>query len=54
MLSLVKLLRKFVIIIYALGSVHEKFGSESKPFQGRSKVEIPSRANTAIEIGVRN
>ena len=29
-------------------------GSESKPFQGRSKVEIPSRAKTAIEIGVRN
>ena len=29
-------------------------GSESKPFQGRSKVEIPSRARTAIEIGVTN
>ena len=29
-------------------------GSESKPFQSRSKLEIPSRARTAIEIGVPN
>ena len=44
MLILVKLLAKYVTIIYALGSVHEKFASESKPFQSRSTVEIPGRA----------
>ena len=42
MLISVKLLAKYVIIIYALGSVHEMF--ESKPFQSRSTVEIPGRA----------
>ena len=35
MLISVKLLTKYVVIIYALGSVHEKFGS---------KGEIPGRA----------
>ena len=44
MLILVKLLAKFVIKIYALGSVHEKSASESKPFQSHSKGEIPDRA----------
>ena len=45
MLILVKLLAKYVIMIYALGLVHEKFFvSESKPFQSRSTVEIPGRA----------
>ena len=40
----VKILTKYVIIIYALGSVHEKSESESKPFQSRSKGEIPGLA----------
>ena len=31
-------------IIYALGSVHEKSASESKPFQSRPKGEIPGQA----------
>ena len=31
MLILVKLLAKYAIIIYALGSVHEKFGVRIKP-----------------------
>ena len=39
MLISVKLLAKYVIIIYALSSA-----SESKPFQSRSKCEIPGRA----------
>ena len=39
MLILVKLLAKFVIKIYALGSA-----SESKPFQSHYKGEIPDRA----------
>ena len=44
MLILVKLLAKYVIIIYALGSVHESSAFESKPFKSRSTVEIPGRA----------
>ena len=48
MLILVKMLAKYFIIIYALGSVHEKFGvwikAVPKPFQSRSTVEIPGRA----------
>ena len=39
MLILVKLLAKYVVIIYALSSA-----SESKSFQSRSTVEIPGRA----------
>ena len=58
MLISVKQLTKYVIIIYALGSVHEK----SKPFQSSSKGENPGRARrkelTAkplqIETGVPN
>ena len=43
MLISVKLLTKYVIIIYALGSVHEKFGVwiKLKPFQSRFKGETP-------------
>ena len=44
MLISVKLPTKYVIIIYALGSVHECSASESKPFQSRFKGEIPGRA----------
>ena len=44
MLILVKLLAKFVIKIYPLGSVHESSTYESKPFQSRSKGEISDRA----------
>ena len=44
MLISVKLLTKYVIIIYALGSVQEKFGVWIKAVQSRSKVEIPDRA----------
>ena len=40
MLISVKLLTKYVVITYALGSVHENSASESKPFQSRSKGEI--------------
>ena len=44
MLILVKLFAKYVII-YALGSRYIKsLASESKPFQSRSKGEIPGRA----------
>ena len=43
MLISVKLPTKYVIIIYALGSVHECSACESKPFQSRSKGEIPGR-----------
>ena len=35
---------KYVIIISALGLVHEKFGVWIKQFQSRSKGEIPGRA----------
>jgi len=45
MLILIKLLVKYVIIIYALESLQETFGVESKPFQSRSTVEIPGRAS---------
>ena len=44
MLISVKLLTKYVIIICALGSVYEKSASESKPFQSRSRGEIPGQA----------
>ena len=37
-------LQKYVIIIYALGSVMKSSASESKAFQSRSKGEIPGRA----------
>ena len=43
MLILAKMLAKYFIIIYALGSVKSS-ASETKPFQRRSTVEIPSRA----------
>ena len=43
MLISVKLPTKYVIIIYALGSVHECWACESKPFQSRPKGEIPGR-----------
>ena len=33
-----------VIIIRAFGSAHGKFASETKPFQSRSRVEIPGQA----------
>ena len=38
MLILVNLLAKYAIIIYALGSVHEKFGVRINPFQSLFKV----------------
>ena len=41
---MVKLLTKYVIIINALGSVHEKFGVKIKAVPSRSKGEIPGRA----------
>ena len=41
---MVKLLTKYVIIINALGSVHEKFGVLIKAVPSRSKGEIPGRA----------
>ena len=44
MLISIKLITEYFIIIYALGSVHESSASESKPFQSRSKGEIPGRA----------
>ena len=38
-------------MIYALGSVHEKFGdSESKPFENRSKGVIPGRARRKEQL----
>ena len=40
----VKLLIKYVIRIYALGSVQKSSASESKAFQSRFKGEIPGRA----------
>ena len=44
----VKLLTKYIIMIYALGSVHEKFGAWIKAVpnsvQIRSKGEIPGLA----------
>ena len=45
MLISVKLRTKYVVIIYALGSVHEKFGVWIKALpNSRSKGEIPGRA----------
>ena len=44
MLISVKLLTKYVIIIYALRSDLKSSASESKPFQSRSKAEIARRA----------
>ena len=41
---MVKLLTKYVIIINALGSVHEKFGVRIKAVPSRSKGEIAGRA----------
>ena len=41
---MVKLLTKYVIIINALGSVHEKFGVWIKAVPSLSKGEIPGRA----------
>ena len=40
----VKLLTKYVIMIYPLPAVHESSASESKPSQSRSKVEMSGRA----------
>ena len=45
MLISVKLPRKYVIIIYAFGSVNECSASESKLFQSRSKGVIPGWAS---------
>ena len=49
-------LKKNVIIIYALGSVHEKLSSssESKLFQSRPKGEIPGRARRKNDWAVPN
>ena len=44
MLIWVKPLTKYVIRIYALGSVQKSSASESEAFQSRSKGEIPGRA----------
>ena len=44
MLISVKLLTKYVIIIYAVRSDLKTSASESKPFQSRSKAEIARRA----------
>ena len=44
MLIWVKPLTKYVIRIYALGSVQKSSASESKAFQSRFKGEIPGRA----------
>ena len=44
MLISVKLLTEYVIIIYTLGWYMKSSASESKPFQSRSKGEIPGRA----------
>ena len=45
MLISVKVLTKYIIIIYAFGSVHEKLGvSESKTFQSPSICKISGRA----------
>ena len=46
----VKLLTKYVIIIYVLGLVHESSASESKLFQSRSKGEIPSQARRKEQL----
>ena len=62
MLILVKLLAKYIIMIYALGFWYMKsLVSKSKTFQSCSTVKIPDRARrkkTAepfqIEIGVPN
>ena len=45
---MVKLLTKYVIIINALGSVHEKSGVWIKAVPSRSKGEIPA------ELGEKN
>ena len=51
MLILVKLFAKYVII-YALGSRYiKRSASESKPFQSRSKGEIPGRARRKERLG---
>ena len=45
MLNSVKLLTKYIIIVYALGSVVSRSSvSKSKAFQSCSKSEIPGRA----------
>ena len=48
---------KHVIIIYALGSAHENFASESKPFQSRNS-RLSQAGRTAepfqIEAAVLN
>ena len=43
MLISVKLLTKYVVIIYALSLVQESSASESKPLQRRSKATFPAR-----------
>ena len=52
MLISVKLLTKYVIyvIICALGSVHEKLASESKPFQRRTERLSRSKLKQAFLI----
>ena len=51
----VKLLTKYIIIIYALGLVHEKFGvrikATAKLLQSCSKGEIPGRARLKEWLG---
>ena len=61
MLISVKLLTKYVIIIYALGSVHEKFGVEIKaiPKALQRRNSRPGQAKKTaeplqIETGVPN
>ena len=46
----VKLLTKYVIRIYALGSLRESSVSESKVFQSRSKGEIFGRARQKEQL----
>ena len=55
MLISVKLITRYVIIIYALGSENavKSSASEWKPFQSRSKGEIPGRASRKEHIETR-
>ena len=51
MLISVKLLTKYVAIIYALGSVHEKFGVWIKAVPKLLQGEIPGRARRKERLG---
>ena len=50
MLISVKLLTKYVIVIYALGSVHEKFGVWIKAVPKRSKGKISGWARRKEQL----